>query len=74
MKKLLKFLLGVAAIVGSIAGVLYILDKRKEDDDMDEFDDDEFDDIFAEKTDDRDYVTLDIDEEDNQDAEATAQE
>lgn len=70
MKKLFKFVLGVAAIAGSIAGVIYLLDKRKEDDDIDEFDDDEFDDIFAEKTEDRDYVTLDIDE-DGQEADAT---
>ena len=62
MKKLFKFAVGVAAIVGSVAGVMYLLDKHKEDDDIDGFNDDEFDDIFAEKTEDRDYVTIDIDE------------
>ena len=64
MKKFLKFVVGVAAVAGSVAGVLYFWDKRKADLEEDDFDDD-FDDIFEDENDDsdRDYVTLDIGEE-----------
>ena len=37
MKKFLKFVVGVAAVAGSVAGVLYFWDKRKtelEEDDL----------------------------------------
>ena len=56
MKKVFKCLLAVGAVVGSIAGVLYFLDKKKSED--------EFDDVFEEEEDDsRDYVTLDLEKE-----------
>lgn len=69
MKKFLKFVVGVAAVAGSVAGVLYFWDKRKADLEEDDFDDD-FDDIFEDETDesDRDYVTLDIGEEEETEA------
>ncbi|MCI8379996.1 MAG: hypothetical protein HFH72_16070 [Lachnospiraceae bacterium] len=64
MKKVFKCLLAVGAVVGSIAGVLYFLDKKKSEDDFDDFDDTEFDDVFEEEEDDsRDYVTLDLEKE-----------
>lgn len=62
MKKLIKILLAVGAVIGGIMGVLYFLDKRK-DEDLEDFDDDDFDDIFQDEEDDRDYVTLDFEED-----------
>jgi len=61
MKKILKVLVAIGAVVGGIAGVMYFLDKRR-DDDFDDFDDMDFDDVFEEEEDgdDRDYVTLDF--------------
>lgn len=69
MKKFLKFVVGVAAVAGSVAGVLYFWDKRKADLEEDDFEDD-FDDIFEDENDDsdRDYVTLDIGEEEGTEA------
>ena len=69
MKKFLKFVVGVAAVAGSVAGVFYFWDKRKADLEEDDFDDD-FDDIFEDENDDsdRDYVTLDIGEEEETEA------
>ena len=69
MKKFLKFVVGVAAVAGSVAGVLYFWDKRKTELEEDDFDDD-FDDIFEDENDDsdRDYVTLDIGEEEGTEA------
>lgn len=69
MKKFLKFVVGVAAVAGSVAGVLYFWDKRKTELEEDDFDDD-FDDIFEDENDDsdRDYVTLDIGEEEETEA------
>ena len=69
MKKFLKFVVGVAAVAGSVAGVLYFWDKRKTELEEDDFDDD-LDDIFEDENDDsdRDYVTLDIGEEEETEA------
>ncbi|PWL66790.1 MAG: hypothetical protein DBY27_09595 [Clostridiaceae bacterium] len=69
MKKFLKFVVGVAAVAGSVAGVLYFWDKRKTEIEEDDFDDD-FDDIFEDENDDsdKDYVTLDIGEEEETEA------
>lgn len=61
MKKLFKVLLAAGAVIGGIMGVLYFLDKRKSEA-YDDFEDDDFDDIF-EEDDDRDYVTLDFENE-----------
>lgn len=68
MKKLIKLLLAVGAIIGGVVGVLYFLDKRKNED-LEDFDDDDFDDIFQDDDDDRDYVTLDLEEEDTEENE-----
>ena len=69
MKKFLKFVVGAAAVAGSVAGVLYFWDKRKTELEEDDFDDD-VDDIFEDENDDsdRDYVTLDIGEEEETEA------
>ncbi len=69
MKKFLKVILGAGAIIGGIAGVLYFIDKKKEDDDFEEFNDEEFDDIFEDEAEERDYVTLDLEKEENASAE-----
>lgn len=68
MKKVMKFILGLAAIVGGIAGAVYLVKHFLDKDDFEDFDEDEFDDVFAddEKNDDRDYVTLDFEESDAQ--------
>lgn len=60
MKKFFKFILGVGAVAGTVAGVFYFLDKKK--DEFEDFDDDDFDDVFQDDDDeeDRDYVTLDF--------------
>lgn len=63
MKKFLKGLVALGAIVGGIAGVLYFLDKKKQEEDFDEFDDAEFDDVFDDEEDNRDYVTLDLEKD-----------
>ncbi len=61
MKKIFKGLVVIGAIVGGAAGAVYLL-SRKNKDDFGDFDDEDFEDIFAEdEEDDRDYVTLDID-------------
>jgi Na+-translocating ferredoxin:NAD+ oxidoreductase RnfG subunit len=62
MKKFIKGLAVVGAIAGGVAGVIYLLNKNKLDEGYDEFDDESFDDVFDDD-DDRDYVTLDFDED-----------
>ena len=55
MKKFLKFVVGVAAVAGSVAGVLYFWDKRKADLEEDDFDDDfedDFEDLFEDEDED----------------------
>ena len=86
MKNLLKFIAAIAAIAGTIGGVIYFLDKVlgiklfNKEDDFDDFDDfdEEFDDDDYEDDDDsdREYVTLDIEneEEDSAEEEENAQE
>ena len=63
MKKLLKGMMGVASLAAVGAGVFYLTKKLLEDqtEDMEE----DFDDVsdFEEDEDSREYVTLDIDEE-----------
>lgn len=64
MKKLVKFIIAIGAVVGGAAGVLYFLDRKKNEEDFDEFDDSEFDDVFEDDEEDgRDYVTLDLEDE-----------
>lgn len=73
MKKFIKFVMGVAALAGTVCGVLYFLQKvlgwdifkKDEDDDYDTDDfDNGYDDISDdEEQDDREYVTLDLEKE-----------
>lgn len=63
MKKLLKVILVVAAAVGCIAGILYLIERKRKKDELEDFDDEDFDDVFSDSEDDnRDYVTLDFEE------------
>ncbi len=64
MKKFIKFVLAVAAAAGVVLGALYVLKKYFGFGDEEAFaDEDDFDDVFADEVDDREYVTLDIEEE-----------
>ena len=74
MKKCLKFLMGVAATAGVVLGALYVLKKYFGCEESEDFDEEEFDDVFADEVDDREYVTLDIDEEESEGAEEEATE
>lgn len=70
MKKLLKFIVAIAAAAGIVLGVLYVLrDRLGFDSDGDDAEDTDFDEVFADEVDDREYVTLDIDQEEEQDSE-----
>lgn len=70
MKKLLKFIVAIAAAAGIVLGVLYVLrDRLGFDSDGDDAEDTDFDEVFADEVDDREYVTLDIDQEAEQDGE-----
>lgn len=71
MKKLFKFIIALSAIIGGIAGALYLLDKKREAE-YEDFDDEDMDDIFDDDETDRDYVTLDFEkkEEDGTETEA----
>ncbi len=80
MKKVIKFVAGVAAVAGTICGAVYLLKKvfgvdvlGKDEDFDDDFDED-FDDIDDEDSDDREYVTLDMEKEDGSKEEEAAQE
>ena len=73
MKKFIKFAAGAAALAGAVCGVLYFMQKvlgvnifKKDNDDIDDFDDD-FDD-----SEEREYVTLDL-EKDSDSGEEPAQ-
>lgn len=62
MKKFIKFVLAVAAAAAVVLAALYAMKKYfgfgKEEDFSE---DDDFEDVFADEVDDREYVTLDID-------------
>lgn len=67
MKKSLKFLLGLTAVVAAVAGVLYFFKNILMKDYLDDYDDDDFDnDLYDEEDEDRDYVTLSPDAEENE--------
>ena len=70
----------MAAVAGTICGAVYLLKKvfgvdvlGKDEDFDDDFDED-FDDIDDEDSDDREYVTLDMEKEDGSKEEEAAQE
>ncbi|MCH5267628.1 MAG: hypothetical protein J1E62_04710 [Lachnospiraceae bacterium] len=67
MKKLIKFIMGVVATAGVVIGALYVWKKYFGGSDSEDFEEDEFDDVFADEVDDREYVTLDIDDEEDDD-------
>lgn len=70
MKKFLKFIVAIAAAAGIVLGVLYMLrDRLGFDMDGDDAEDTDFDEVFADEVDDREYVTLDIDPEAEQETE-----
>lgn len=79
MKKVIKFVAGAAAVAGTVCGVVYLLKKvfgvdvMGKDDDFDDDFDEDFDDIDDEDSDDREYVTLDMEKEENS-GEETVQE
>ena len=50
-----------AAIGAAIAGTFYVIEKYFNKDESEDFDEEEFEDVFADEVDDREYVTLDID-------------
>lgn len=71
MKKLLKFIVAIAAAAGIVLAVLYMLrDRLGFDMDEDDAEDTDFDEVFADEMDDREYVTLDIDPEAEAETEA----
>ena len=76
MKKIFKQLLGLASIASIAAGAVYYFKKKNdaEDDDFDDDFDGDFDDIDDEDSDDREYVTLDMEKEDGSKEEEAAQE
>ena len=70
MKKFLKFIVAIAAAAGIVIGVLYMLrDRLGFGMDGDDAEDTDFDEVFADEVDDREYVTLDIDPEAETEAE-----
>nr|MBP3598791.1 hypothetical protein [Eubacterium sp.] len=62
MKKFLKFLLGVGAVVAAIGAALYFLKKVLMKDYLEDYDDDDFDNDIYEEDDveERDYVTINV--------------
>lgn len=64
MKKFIKFVFAVAAAACVVLAALYAMKKYFGFGEDEEFlEDDDFDDVFADEVDDREYVTLDIDED-----------
>lgn len=65
MKKMLKLLLGLTAVAAAVGGILYFLKNILMKDYLDDYDDDDFDnDLYDEEDEeDRDYVTLNPDQE-----------
>lgn len=71
MKKFIKFLLGVGAVIAAIGGIMYFLKNVLMKDYLDDYDDDDFDnDLYDEEDseDDRDYVTIPVPEKDSDSA------
>ena len=63
MKKFVKFLLGLAAVAAAVGGILYFLKNVLMKDYLDDYDEDDFDNDLYDEEDDRDYVTLNSDED-----------
>jgi hypothetical protein len=67
MKKLLKGIVGIASVAAAAAGVYYVAKKWMGEQDIfdeDDFDGDDFEEEFDEEAEDaREYVTLDLEED-----------
>lgn len=64
MKKFIKFVLAVAAAAGIVIAALYAMKKYFGFGEEEDFlEDEDFEDVFADEVDDREYVTLDIEDE-----------
>lgn len=74
MKKFIKFLLGLTAVAAAVGGILYFLKNVLMKDYLDDYDDDDFDNDLYEEDDDRDYVTLTQDSEDEAETDEDAEE
>ncbi|MCI5731352.1 MAG: hypothetical protein MR304_07400 [Eubacterium sp.] len=74
MKKFIKFLLGLTAVAAAVGGILYFLKNVLMKDYLDDYDDDDFDNDLYEEDDDRDYVTLTPDSEDEAETDEDAEE
>lgn len=69
MRKFFKFLLGAGTVIAVIAGIMYFLKNILMKDYLDDFDDDDFDnDLYEEDSDDRDYVTINVPDQENADS------
>lgn len=72
MKKFIKFILGVAAAIAAITGVMYFLKNVLMKDYLDDYDDDDFDnDLYEEEDseDDRGYVKINVPDKDESSSE-----
>lgn len=49
MKKMMKFLVGAAATGAAIAGTFYVIEKYFNKDESEDFDEEEFEDVFADE-------------------------
>ena len=74
MKKFIKFLLGLTAVAAAVGGILYFLKNVLMKDYLDDYDDYDFDNDLYEEDDDRDYVTLTPDSEDEAETDEDAEE
>lgn len=70
MKKFLKFLLGLTAVVAATGGILYFLKNVLMKDYLDDYDDDFDNDLYDEDDEDRDYVTLNPDASEDEGADS----
>ena len=73
MKKFVKFLLGLAAVAAAVGGILYFLKNVLMKDYLDDYDEDDFDNDLYDEEDDRDYVTLNSDEDSADEEEEAAE-
>ena len=73
MKKFVKFLLGLTAVAAAVGGILYFLKNVLMKDYLDDYDEDDFDNDLYDEEDDRDYVTLNSDEDSADEEEEAAE-
>lgn len=69
MRKFFKFLLGAGTVIAVIAGIMYFLKNILMKDYLDDFDDDDFDnDLYEEDSENRDYVTINVPDQEDTDS------